>query len=211
LEILAIGAHPDDIEIGCGGLLIKAASAGHSIHILDLTRGEAGGGNSSLRENEARKSAKVIGAKNLWFGEYKDTELVPNGALVNSIEEFVKKVNPLLILTHSIHDDHHDHRAVGYATIEAGRYCENILAYENPLTKDFKPEVFVDISDVIDKKTKLLTFYQTQKNKTYLKKNAIYGLASYRSLQSRLEGVTFAEAYQVIKLKILDQFLNSSL
>ena len=72
------------------------------------------------------------------------------------------------------------------------------------MTKDFRPEAFVDISDIIKKKVEILAFYETQKGKSYLKGNAIYGLASYRALQSRLLEVAFAEAFQVVKFKLLD-------
>ncbi|MCJ7631862.1 PIG-L family deacetylase [Candidatus Bathyarchaeota archaeon] len=200
MKILAIGAHPDDIELGCGGLLIRSKKMGYDINYLILTRGEAG---SQLnpeddREAEARESAKAIGAT-LSFGGFEDTKLMPDGTLVNAIEKIVNKVRPDIVLTHSVKDEHHDHRAVGSATIEAARYVRNILAYENPLTKDFSPQVYIDISDVVKEKIKLLNLYPSQREKDYLKSNAIYGLAQYRAYQSRVSGIKFAEAFQVIK------------
>ena len=204
MRILAVGAHPDDVEIGCGGLLVKASKLGHEISIYILTHGEAGGSNGHDREKEAVNSADTISAKNLWFGEFADTQLVPNGDLVTSIENIVKKTCPDLVLSHSTKDDHHDHRAVGSSSIEAARYVPNILSYENPLTIDFKPQVFVDISDVIQDKIMLLSLFESQKNKEYLRDNAIRGLAQYRAFQSRLREVFFAEAFQVVKLKLFD-------
>ena len=204
MNILAIGAHPDDIEIGCGGFLLKSTAIGHEVHILIITYGEASG-DPHQREIEAKKAVEFIGARGLYFGNKRDTALVPDGTLISVIEEIIEKVKPHLILTHSTSDEHHDHRAVGFATIEAARYYPNILAYENPLTKEFRPEVFVDISDTIKRKVKLLSVYKTQENKAYLKRNAIYGLASYRAFQSRLKGIKFAEAFQVIKFKLLDK------
>ena len=129
---------------------------------------------------------------------------MPSGDLVNSIEKIVEKVDPNLVLTHSAKDEHHDHRAVGSATIEAARLAPNILAYENPLTKDFVPQAYVDISDVIEEKIKLLNLYPSQRDKDYLKSNAIFGLAQYRALQSRLANVKFAEAFQVTKFRLFD-------
>ena len=107
------------------------------------------------------------------------------------------------ILTHFIFNDHHDNRAVWFSTFEAARYYSNILAYELPLTKEFLPEVSVDIFDSIEQIVKLLSIYETQK-KVYITKNAIYGLASYRTLQSRLKNIQYAEAFQVVKLTIFN-------
>ena len=108
------------------------------------------------------------------------------------------------MLSHSIKDDHHDHRKVGSSSIEAARYVPNFLTYENPLTKDFIPQVYVDISDQIEEKIKLLSLFESQKDKAYLKSLAIQGLAQYRALQSRIPDVKFAEAFQVLKLKLFD-------
>lgn len=199
MKILAIGAHPDDVEIGCGGFLIKASRLGHNVNIFLLTLGGVSG-DKIIRKQEATTSAEIIGAENLWFGGYEDTKLGVNSDLINSIEEVVVKADPDLILTHSIGDEHHDHRAVGYSTIEAARYYPNIITYELPLIKDFKPEVFIDISDTIEEKVELLSLYKTQNKKEYITKNAIYGLASYRARQSRLKIIKFAEAFQVVKL-----------
>jgi LmbE family N-acetylglucosaminyl deacetylase len=198
MKILAIGAHPDDIEIGCGGLLIKSVQAKKEVYIYFLTYGEAGEVDAEQRGKEARESAKRIGAVNIFFNEFEDTRLTANGVLVDHIEKIVNRVQPDLILTHSKTDEHHDHRAVGLCTIEAARYYPKIWAYENPLTKAFQPQVYVDISDVMTQKVELLSLYTTQKNKQYLKKDAIYGLAQYRALQSRLNA-NFVEAYQIIK------------
>lgn len=200
LKILAIGAHPDDVEIGCGGVLSKLKKIGHEINIYILTYGEAGGGSEEDRRAEATTSAKILGVKEIYFGEFKDTKLLPNGELVNSIEKIVNKINPDMVLTHSPRDEHHDHKAAGSATTEAARYVQNILNYENPLTKDFTPQIFVDITNEIEEKISLLSCFESQREKTYLKNNAIYGLAQYRAYQSRIQGIQFAEAFQVTKL-----------
>ncbi|MFH0749288.1 MAG: PIG-L family deacetylase [Candidatus Bathyarchaeota archaeon] len=204
LKILAIGAHPDDIEIGCGGSLLMASKLRYEIYLYILTHGEAGGSNGENREKEAMASSKMIGAQKIEFGEFEDTNLIPNGDLVNSIEKIVKRTCPDLVLSHSSKDEHHDHRAVGLASIEAARYVSNLLTYENPLTKDFLPQLFIDISDTIEEKIKLLSFFESQRDKEYLKNKAIYGLAQYRAFQSRIREVQFAEAFQVVKLKLFD-------
>jgi LmbE family N-acetylglucosaminyl deacetylase len=89
MRILAIGAHPDDVEIGAGGLLLKMARSNNEVYIYVLTFGEAGGTETATREMEARASAMSIGAREIQFGGFKDTRLLPNGKLVNSIERMV--------------------------------------------------------------------------------------------------------------------------
>jgi LmbE family N-acetylglucosaminyl deacetylase len=200
MRILGIGAHPDDIELGCGGLLIKAAAQGHQVYMYTVTRG-AGSGDPKQRSDELSLSAQFIGAKALWIDNFEDTKLSPNHELINNIEFFINKADPDLIITHSLNDIHHDHRAVASSTIEAGRFIPNILSYEIPLTKEFKPQVFYDISEVVDKKVKLIEIFWSQQKKLYLKTNAIKGLAEYRALQSRLNtSINYVEAYEVIKL-----------
>jgi LmbE family N-acetylglucosaminyl deacetylase len=212
MRILAIGAHPDDVEIGAGGLLLKTARSNNEVYIYILTFGEAGGTDIATREMEARASARTIGAREIGFGGFEDTKLQPDGVLVNSIERMVNHVRPDLVLTHSTRDEHHDHRAVGSSAIEAARNCPRILAYENPLTKDFVPQYYVDISDVIGDKVILLSLFDTQKDKVYLIPDAIRGLAQYRAYQSRVSMIRFAEAFQVVKwvVSVNESFANAA-
>ncbi len=200
MNILAIGAHPDDIELGCGGLLIKCTKQGHHVNMYAVTRGAASG-DPLQRTRELQESAKFIGADNLWIDNFEDTKLIVNNDLINHIEHIINRAHPDLILTHSAGDTHHDHRAIALSTVEAGRYFSNILAYEIPLTKDFSPQVFFDVSDVIDKKVRLIEIFWSQHSKLYLKANGIKGLAEYRALQSRLNtSANHVEAFEVVKL-----------
>lgn len=205
MNILAIGAHPDDIELGCGGLALKAAKSGHNVYMYILTRGEASG-NSIHRTKELIESSKLIKAKALWIDSFPDTHLTVNSDLIDHIEIFINKAQADLVLTHSLNDTHHDHRAVAASTIEAGRFVPNIMSYEIPLTKDFNPQSFYDISDVIDEKVSIIKLFKSQRNKIYLEATAIKGLAAYRALQSRLNSstriaeLTHVEAFEVIKM-----------
>jgi LmbE family N-acetylglucosaminyl deacetylase len=201
MNILAIGAHPDDIELGCGGLLLKASQQDHhNIFMYNLTRGGASG-DPEERTKELIQSAKFIGAKRLWIDNFQDTKLSLSSDLINHIEFFIKKSDPDIVFTHSLGDTHHDHRAIAGATIEAGRFVPNILAYEIPVTRDFKPQVYYDISDVIDGKIELINIFWSQRSKSFLKSNAIRGLAQYRALQSRFNHtITCVEAFEVQKL-----------
>ena len=206
MNILAIGAHPDDIELGCGGLLTKATRAGHSVYMCTITRGSASG-DPEERTRELFKSAKYIGAKDVRIGDFEDTKLRVDNTLIDFIETYIDKVKPDLILTHYHGDVHHDHRAVATATEEAGRFDSNVLAYEIPLTRNFEPKVYYDISDVIDDKVELIRIYWSQRSKLYTKANAIKGLTEFRALQSRLNGsINYVEAFDVLKLCIDKEF-----
>jgi LmbE family N-acetylglucosaminyl deacetylase len=187
LNILAVGAHPDDIELGCGGLLLKAVSHGHNVFAYTLTRGYASG-DSFIRIQEFLKSAEFMGVQTAWIDNFEDTKIS-------------------VIYTHSKNDTHHDHRAIAESTLEAARYVPNILSYEMPVTKDFNPQVYYDISDVIDSKIKLINIFLSQKDKMFIKSNAIKGLAQYRALQSRLgSSITAVEAFEVLKLGFANDF-----
>ena len=200
MNILAIGAHPDDIELGCGGLLIKAARQGHTVHMYTATRGGASG-DPKERAEELKRSARFIGAKRLWIDNFDDSKLSVTNDLINHIEFFINKSNPDIIFTHSREDVHHDHRAIALATVEAARFNSNVLSYEIPLSRNFDPKVFFDISDVVHEKVELIEIFWSQQSKLYLKANAIKGLAEYRALQSRLNtGVKYVEAFEVLKI-----------
>ena len=207
MNILAIGAHPDDIELGCGGTLLKAARQGHNVFMHTLTRGSASG-DPNERTNEIAQSAKFIGARGTFVDTLQDTKLTETtDELIKRIENYMDKVNPDVIFTHSLRDMHHDHRAVASATVEAGRFYSNIFSYEIPLTKTFEPIAYYDISDVIDDKVELIRIFWSQSSKLYLKANAIKALAEYRSLQSRLNtSINYVEAFEVLKLCLDKEF-----
>ena len=181
MNILAIGAHPDDIELGCGGLsLLKAVEQGHTVSMYTLTKGSHSG-DPNERVQELKLSARTIGAERLFIDDFEDTKLQLNSDLINHIEFVIRNVKADIVFTHSMVDTHHDHKAIAEATIEAGRQVPNILAYEMPVTKDFKPQVYYDISDVIDNKINLLKLFFSQRDKMFLTTSAIKGLAQVQS------------------------------
>jgi LmbE family N-acetylglucosaminyl deacetylase len=89
MNILAVGAHPDDIELGCGGLLLKE---GHNVYMYTLTHGAASG-DPSERTREQIKAAKFIGAKTMWIGNFEDTRLTANIDLIRHIEAAMNHSN----------------------------------------------------------------------------------------------------------------------
>lgn len=206
MNILAIGAHPDDIELGCGGLLLKAVKQGHNVSMYTLTNGSHSG-DPLQRIHELKESAKTIGAQKLFIDNFEDTKLDMNSDLINHIEFVINCVKADIVYTHSVVDTHHDHKAIAEAVIEAGRHVPNILAYEMPMTKDFKPQVYYDITDVIDKKVELINLFLSQKDKVFTKSTAIKGLAQFRALQSRLDtSITCVESFEVLKLSFEQDF-----
>ena len=206
MNILAIGAHPDDIELGCGGLLIKSARQGHNVYMYVITRGEASG-DPRLRCMELIQSARFIGAKMLWIDNFEDATLSVNSKLINHLEYFIQKVHPDLILTHPIEDYHHDHRAIAKSTLEAARNSQNVLAYEIPLTRDFNPQLFFDISEVKDDKNELVNIFASQKNKNFMDQSGVQALTKFRAQQSRLNSnIEFAESFEVMKLCMNSDF-----
>jgi len=145
-KILVVGAHPDDIEIACGGSIAKLCDAGHTIFGLIVSGGERGG-NSSTRRREAMKGAEFLGINKVEIMNFPDMKL-DNFVLEISqqIEIVVNEFKPDIVFTHSIHDIHQDHRAVHDATLRACRNLSTILCYESPsITQDFQPNVFVNI------------------------------------------------------------------
>jgi LmbE family N-acetylglucosaminyl deacetylase len=200
MNILAIGSHPDDIELGCGGALIRAAKNGHKVFLYVLTAGNKSG-DAFQRTREVIESAKFIGAEAAWIDNFEDTNLKVGSKLVNHIEYFIGKTDPDIIYTHAANDYHHDHRAVAECTLEAARNNQNVLAYEIPVTKDFSPHIYYDISEVVDDKVRLLELFLSQRGKVFTGINAVKGMAEYRALQNRLNStITHVECFQVLKM-----------
>lgn len=189
-KILAIGAHPDDVEIGCGGTLLKHNSKEDEIFILTLSRGSQGG-NREKRYLEAKAAAEYLEA-DLSISNLKDTLITDGPKTIHVIEEVIHRIQPDIIYTHSINDNHQDHRHVNLATIVAARQVDQIYAYQSPsATIKFHPQKFEHIDDFMEKKLELITFHETQKEKckylgdAIIRANAIYWgrFAMYRLVE----------------------------
>lgn len=200
MNILAIGAHPDDIEFGCGGTLLKYADKGHNVYILVLTRGGVGA-EPEEREQEQEVAAKFLKAKEIFWGNFKDTQLFLDKTLIYTIEHVVDKVKPQIVLFNYHQDTHQDHRAVAQAGTSATRYIKEVLYYEVPTSQDFQPSIFVDIGDVIEKKLELLKIHNSQVDKTRVEDLTIFesaqSCAIFRGYQGR---VKYAEAFKPIRI-----------
>ena len=111
-RILALGSHPDDIEAGCGGTLIKYANGGHEIFLMILTGGEQGAP-PEIRKFEQEQAAKFLQAERIYWGGYQDTKVPQGQELILRIEQVVKEVDPHFIFIHFQDDTHQDHRNLG--------------------------------------------------------------------------------------------------
>ena len=202
MNILAIGAHPDDIEYGCAGTLVKYADRGHRILLMILTGGEEGGSGEE-RQREQSAAAEIIGAQQVFWGGYRDTQLPLNKELIDKIEEVLVEVKPDLILVNYGDDTHQDHRILTEATMSATRYVRNVLFFEGPTTQNFNPQVFVDISDTLERKFQALKSHESQVMKTNIENMSIVELAranaTFRGIQGRAK---FAEAFAPLRLFI---------
>ncbi len=193
--ILAIGAHPDDIELGCGGYLLKAKAEGAKVYGLTLTKGERGTETVNVREIEARNAASFMELDDYWVLDFADTHVQDNiGEVKEKIEEVIRKVAPTVVLVHNPHDPHADHRAAFTATREAARLVPAMLCYESVGTPaDYRPDYFVDITDHLAETLRLIDFHKSQKNKSYMDHELLKGRAAHRGIQA---GVPYAMAFQ---------------
>lgn len=199
MVVLAVGAHPDDIEFGCFGTLTMLSKE-TSIHFVILSAGELSG-SKEIRRQECRDSAKLLHAK-LTFLNYPDGNIPVNVEIIEKLRSYVEKTQPHTVFTLHPNDTHQDHRNASKVTVSSCRNVGEILFYEVPTTeKDFHPNVFYDVTDHFDLKEKSLRCHETQRNKPYLDLTAIRGLAAYRAYQCGLKGrlVEAFSLYRVIK------------
>lgn len=200
MNILAIGAHPDDIEFGCGGTLIQYAKAGHKVFLFVLSDGSFGG-DPNIRRAEQVKAAKAMGAKALFWGGLRDTEIVNGRELIAQIDDMIEKIKPDIVFMNYYQDVHQDHRAVAMSGMTATRYVKEVLFFEVPTTHHFEADVFVDIQNVLEKKLRLLSMHASQVGRTRVKNLTIIesarSCANFRGFQGR---VKYAEGFMALRL-----------
>jgi LmbE family N-acetylglucosaminyl deacetylase len=163
-SILAIGAHPDDIELGCGGTIARHVAVGDQVAMLVVTRGEVGPGEVQQRVDEQQRAAAVLGVSTLlWGSGIPDCQVsLHELTLVHLIEEAIRRTGATIIYTHSPNDSHQDHRAVALCTMGAARGISTVMSYGAPSALQFSPTAFVDISDSLDKKIDALMCHASQ-------------------------------------------------
>lgn len=196
--VLAIGAHPNDVEVGIGGLLAAHADAGNPVTILVLSRGGIEGGVRAAW-NQALASANLIGAK-LVLEDAAEYEIQADKA-VEVIRRTVAEVRPTIVYSHSINDRHKDHRAVFDATMLATSSVPTIVCYQGTTsTTDFNPNRFVTIDGRTDAKLAMLeNFAPAGDRPPYLKPDFVMSTARY---WSRFGQGLYCEPLEIVRESI---------
>lgn len=199
MKILALGAHPDDIEYGCGGTFLKFARKGMDIYFMVLTKGEFGG-DPKTREKEQEEAMKLLGVKKIFWGGYIDTELPSERIVITKIDEVIEEVKPDEVYVNYIEDIHQDHRMLAECTLAATRYVKRVFFYEDYTSINFEPDIFVDIEDVLEEKQKLIQVYSSQVDKAYPTKldmvESVKAIANFRGFQGK---VKYAEGFKAFR------------
>lgn len=175
LDVLAIGSHPDDVELGCGGTLALLARQGRKVGILHLTRGERGTrGTPELRQKEAERAAEALGAAELGFLDCGDGAFRAGEAEEDALIEILRRWRPELVLGPTPRDRHPDHQRahelvaaacfyVGLANRGPGGPPHRPAAVFSYMQHDpFEPAFIVDVTSVWDRKLESLAAYRSQ-------------------------------------------------
>jgi len=177
VDVLAVGVHPDDVELGLGGLLHKLSASGYSVGILNLTRGEMStNGNIEQREREAAEASRILGIAR------RETAALPDSAIANirdqqmEIIPFLRSFRPRLLLSLMSEDRHPDHHAAhelmrdaaffaGLARLDTGQkpYRPPHIYYYHPYHESsLDPAMVVDITAHIEAKLAAIQAYESQ-------------------------------------------------
>ncbi len=233
VDILAFGAHPDDVELGCGGSIAKATSQGKSVGVIDLTRGELGTrGSAEIRDQEAAAAAKVLQLtfrKNLAF---RDGFFVNDKAHQMAIIQMIRLHQPKVVLCNAIEDRHIDH-AKGSKLVSDACFLSGLKkvvtkdevgniqdpwrpahVYHYIQWKEIEPHFVIDISDHIDTKMEAIHAYTSQfydaksdEPSTPISSQNFLESVRYRAQNlGRLSGVAAAEGFTVERTPLIQDF-----
>ena len=185
-RILAIGAHPDDIEIGCGGTLAKHIERGDHVTGLVLTNGEGGGPTPKVRMHEASMAAAVMGYNDLLYGRLSALKFsAVEQAHIMVIELAIEDSQPDILYCHNVHDRHQNHETAARCSLIAAREVQSVLSFELPSTlHGFNPSFYVEISETLETKLRAISEFKSQKEKRYMKSETIIGRASDWSVRA---------------------------
>jgi LmbE family N-acetylglucosaminyl deacetylase len=156
---LCVGAHPDDVVLGMGGLASRLTLSGWTVHLLTLSRGELCG-DPDTREQEERAASAVIGALPR-FGMLPDAEISLRAA-IEVVESTIEDTDPCLLFAPVSSDSHQDHCITSAAVQSICRKRRDVLFYEGPSTREFHSSMVVDISPVWEIKERALRCHFSQ-------------------------------------------------
>ena len=223
IDILAIGIHPDDVELSCSGTIAKHIAFGKKVGILDLTQGELGTrGNAELRTKEANEAAIILGVSFRTQLNLKDCFFENNEENQKKIIEIIRKHQPEIILCNAISDRHPDHGRASKLVSDSSFYSGLIkiethsdnkiqqawrpkAVYHYIQDQYIHPDFVIDISDFIDIKHKAIMAYSSQfynpssnePETPISSKHFIESVNSKMSILGRDVGVKFAEGFTV--------------
>jgi bacillithiol biosynthesis deacetylase BshB1 len=226
VDILAIGAHPDDVELGCGGTIAKLISEGKKVAIIDLTEGELGTrGTNETRALEAAESSKILHISARENLKMKDGFLENSEECQLRIVKMIRKYQPEIILCNAVEDRHPDH-AKGAKLVSDAAFLSGLVKIETVLEgesqvqwrpkhvfhyiqwKSIQPDFVIDITGFLDKKIEACLAYKTQfynPNSTepltpIATKDFLESLTYRAQDLGRLSGVEHAEGFTTEKL-----------
>jgi bacillithiol biosynthesis deacetylase BshB1 len=234
LDILAIGAHPDDVELSCSATLAKEISRGKKVGVLDLTRGELGTrGTAEIRDKEAADAAKILGLAMRENLEFSDGFFVNNVSHQLEIIKVLRKYRPALVLCNAIDDRHIDHgkgaKLVADACFLSGlRKIETIHngnsqqewrpknVFHYIQWKNLTPDVVVDVTGFMDKKLASVKAYRSQfwdenskEPETPISSSNFFDSITYRARDlGRLINVEYAEGFNVNRHVAVDSLFD---
>jgi bacillithiol biosynthesis deacetylase BshB1 len=226
VDVLATSPHPDDVEIGAGGTLLKLKKEGYSVAILDLTNGEpTPKGDVSIRMREAMEAKNILGVDERITLDLPNRYLFDSREAREKVAEVIRELKPRIILTPYFIDAHPDHREAT-KIVEAARfyskftktemkgsphYPEKIIYYlASHLRIHFRPSFIVDISEFFDEKMRAILTYRSQfgyDERDEFIKNILSSINGY---YGRLIGVRYGEplfTHEEVGVKQLRGFL----
>jgi len=198
--VLAIGAHPDDLEIGIGGMLAKLARDGAKVVMVIASVPK----DFEVRMAEARRGAEILGCelKLLLDGGPQRLEDVKTCDLVGMLDGIIREREPAAVLTHSNADFHNDHLLIYNACLPTQRlrYFDFFCFHPSmcrPVPTAFHPRVYVDVSDTIDTKMQAIKAHASQFRCRALSTDMY---REFAHVQGRLVGVEYAEGLDVMRM-----------
>lgn len=230
LDILAFGAHPDDVELGCGGTLAKEVSMGKKVGIIDLTRGELGTrGSATIRDKEANEAAKILGVSVRENLNMRDGFFINDEAHQLEVIKTIRKYQPEIVICNAVDDRHIDHSKgsklvsdacflSGLIKIETEYQGEKQKAWRPKLVyhymqwKNSIPDFVVDISGFNEKRVQSILAYSSQfydpnsnEPETVIATKNFLESLSYRAQDlGRIIGVDYAEGFTVERYLAVD-------
>jgi LmbE family N-acetylglucosaminyl deacetylase len=206
MKILAIGAHFDDVELGCGGALAAHAARGDEVYVFVATvSGFTNQYDQSVRSSEmaraeAEEAMKILGVKQMFCGDFKTLQVEFVDELNIQILRLVEQLDINQVYAHWIGDIHHDHQAVARASLHSCRHVPRLLMYRSNWyhsTLDFRGNFYVDITDYWKTKEEAIRAHQSEMNRTGAKWINFFQNEAKNAGQ-RI-GVRYAEVYEVVK------------